>query len=112
MSSLPGLRLEDYLQWNYDLVVLDGFPDANTSVALAEALGTSPRTRPRLTPAEFAPLVALFEEHRELIEYRLRDFDEDEQSWRDYASSAFDFIPDALYDQGAQLIKNPLPRTP
>lgn len=35
MSSLPGLDLEDFLSWQYNLVVLDA-PESNVSLGLAE----------------------------------------------------------------------------
>lgn len=65
-----------------------------------EALGTSPNRRPRLTVEQFAPVVAMFEPHREYVEMRLADFDDEYQSWRDYAGYSFENIPDALYDDG------------
>ena len=37
MSSLPGLTLESYVLWNYDLIV-ESQPDANFSLALAKHL--------------------------------------------------------------------------
>lgn len=91
MSSLPGLDLEDFLSWQYNLVVLDA-PESNVSLGLAECLGLSNNHRPILTKAEFAPIVALFEPHRAEVEDRLMDFDEDNMSWRDYAGYSFDFL--------------------
>lgn len=100
MSSLPGYFLEDYLMWAFNLVV-DGDASANPSRQIAEALGTSPNPRPRISSEQFAPIVAAFEPWRETIEDRLSDFDEETQSWRDYSSYAFDHIPDAV-NQWAQ----------
>jgi hypothetical protein len=71
--------------WAYDLRVVDK-PDANTSLMMAEALGTSTH-RKTITEDQFKPLVILYESYREYVEYRLDDFDEDTQSWRSYASS-------------------------
>jgi len=94
MSSLPGLDLEDYLSWAYDVVTAE--VDGNTSLRYAEAFGTASRRRPVATPEQFKGLTSLFEHLRETIEYKLSDFDEDNQSWRDYAGYAFDFVPDEL----------------
>lgn len=111
MSSLPGLDLEDYLMWNYDLIV-NGDGSANKSLQIAEALGTAVRRRKELTTEEFAPLIALFEPHRDEIEYRLSDFDDETQSWRDYAGYAFDFIPPDLYAKGGAILDNLNAMTP
>lgn len=102
MSSLPGYFLEDFLMWNYDLIV-EGDADANTSLKIAEALGMITRRR-ELTKQQFKPVVDLFEKYREDVERKLDDFDEDEQSWRDYAGYGFDFIPEEIYDKGLKLI--------
>ena len=83
MSSLPGLNLEDYVAWNYDLVVEDA-PEANWSLGAAEMLGTVSKRR-RMTKAEFAKVLEHFEPYREQVENWLMDFEEDRQSWRDYA---------------------------
>ena len=65
MSSLPGLKLEDYIAWNYDLVVEDS-PDPNWSLCAAEMLGTI-RPRRRMTQAEFAEVIEVFEPYLSLI---------------------------------------------
>lgn len=93
MSSRPGLTLEAYLAWAYNLVVEDE-PENNTSLGIAEFLGTATHRRPVITKEQFAPIVAKFEEYREQVEDKLLDFDEDNQSWRDYAGYNFDFLPD------------------
>jgi len=86
MSSCPGSTLEDFLMWNFDLVV-DGYGGANPSLQIAEAIGVQSGRR-RLTAAQFSPVVALFEPHREQVEYALGSYCEDENgSWRDYAMS-------------------------
>lgn len=90
MSSLPGLDLEDYLMWNFDLIVGEN-DNANPSLRIAEILGVE-TGRVRITPEQFAPLVHLYEPHRDMVERRLAQFDEDRQSWRDYAGYAFDFL--------------------
>lgn len=95
MSSLPGHTLEAYLGWAYGITIEDE-PENNPSLGITEALGMSTCIRPTLTSAEFAPIVAMFEEYRELIEYRLDDFDEDNQSWRDYAGASFGFITEDM----------------
>lgn len=103
MSSIPGYTLEDFLAWNFDVVVNDS--ETNFSLGMAEALGNRPR-RPRLTAEQFAPIVELYEEHREKVEERLLDFDEECQSWRDYAGCVFDFIPDELDEKARELLKS------
>ena len=102
MSSCPGSTLEDFLAWNFDLVVEDQ-RDPNFSLNIAEALGNI-APRPRMNREQFKKLVALFEHHREMVEYKLEDFDEDNQSWRDYAGGSFDFITDAEYKSGRLLM--------
>lgn len=109
MSTCPGGYLEDFLKWQLDLKVIDT-RDANPSLQLAEMVGTSTRVRPVLNKQEFATIVALFEEYRELIEHRLDDFDEDNQSWRDYAQYVDDDVPEALYDRAREII-NSIPDT-
>ena len=91
MSSIPGRTLEDLVAWCYDIIV-EGQDDPNTSLQIAEMLGTSAGRRPVLTEAEFAPLLARFESHRESAEYLLGEFDEDCQSWRDYGGSVFGHV--------------------
>jgi hypothetical protein len=103
MSSLPGYTLEAFLIWNYDLVVEDE-PEANFSLGMAETLGTIP-PRPRLPTADFRRLVELFEPHRQQVEWRLDDFEPEEQSWRDYAGVAFDFIADETYEAGRLIVQ-------
>lgn len=105
MSSRPGWTLEHFLAWNYNVAVIEG-RETNPSLGMAEALGTSTRVRPRLTAEQFAPVVALFEEHREYVENRLEEFDDENQSWRDYAGYSFDSIPEALYDRGVEILKS------
>ncbi len=101
MSSLPGFSLESFLLWNFDLVV-DGEDEANISLGLAEWLGNI-KPRPRMSPEKFAELVAIFEPHREQVEYKLSAFDEETQSWRDYAGYAFDWLPTLSDEQRAAL---------
>jgi len=97
MSSLPGLNLEDYIAWNYDLVVADS-PEANWSLGAAEMLGSIP-PRKRMTKAEFTKVVEAFEPYREQVEDWLMDFDEENQSWRDYAG--YSPVPDEVFDSVA-----------
>lgn len=92
MSSLPGLTLESFVLWQYDIVV-ESQPDANFSLSLAEALGNAPR-RPVVTEELFKEILEPFEPHREHVENLLMTFDDDTQSWRDYAGACFDFLPD------------------
>jgi hypothetical protein len=104
MSSQPGLTLEKFLMWDFDLVV-DGDATANPSLQIAEAVGTIIAPRPRITSEQFAPVVALFEPYRFDVERRLQDFDNDDGSWRDYAGYAFDFIPREPYLEAHKLLE-------
>lgn len=83
MSSIPGYTLEDFVAWQWNLVV-DEAPENNISLGIAELVGNVV-PRPRLTKEQFAPIVAIYEPFRANIERRLDDFDEDTQSWRSYA---------------------------
>jgi hypothetical protein len=102
MSSLPGLSLEAFLAWNYDLIVA-GDGSANPSRLIAETLGTIEK-RQELTTEKFAQLVALYEPYRDQVEWRLADFDAETQSWRDYAGYGFDFLPASLFDMGLKML--------
>lgn len=104
MSSLPGHTLEAFLMWNYDLIV-GGDASANPSLQIAEAVGTATKRRPELTTEQFAPLVALYEPYRAMVESRLDQFDSDTQSWRDYAGHGFDFLPASLFDHGQKIVR-------
>lgn len=103
MSSLPGLDLEDFVAWNFDLVVEDQ-GEANPSLGIAEAIGTR-KPRPRLTKDQLAAVLALFEPYRERVEAALSAFDEGNQSWRDYAGYSFDYIPDSVYDAAIAVLR-------
>ena len=96
MSSCPGYSLEEYLSWCYDIVVED-LGETNTSLGIAEALGTATHRRPRMTAQQFAPIVTMFEPYRDEVERLLLNYEEEENgSWRDYAGLVFDFIPDEM----------------
>jgi hypothetical protein len=99
MSSLPGFSLESFLLWNYDLTA-DDSGEANISRGLAEALGTAPQHRQNITQEQLKTLTAMFEHLREIIEARLLDFDEENQSWRDYGAGVCDYISDELHVSG------------
>ena len=103
MSSLPGHSMEDYLMWNFNIRVLDR-DDANASIRIAEILGTESNRRKVLSEELFKPLVAMFEAHRETIERILDDFNSKTQSWRDYASYAFDSVPPEVYIEGDEYL--------
>ena len=105
MSSIPGYTLEKFLAWNYDLIV-GGDGSANPSLQIAEALGTATKARREVTDAQMAELVKIFEHRREDVEAQLDMFDEEEQSWRQYAAYAFDCIEDAEYEKGLVLINS------
>lgn len=106
MSSCPGLLLENYLMWNYNLIVA-GDTSGNASLEIAEAIGTA-KPRPELTHELFAHVVRLYEPWREMIEGKLEDFDEETQSWRDYAGAAFQYIPEAIEEQALDYIRQML----
>lgn len=103
MSSLPGLHLEDFLAWQYSLVVEDS-PESNISVGIAESL-LNVRTRPRVTKEQFSKIVDLYEPYRESIEYRLGEFDEETQSWRGYAEFVDYEVPETVNQQAQLLYK-------
>jgi len=103
VSSLPGYKLEDYVAWNWNLRV-DGEAENNMSLGLAELLG-SIKPRPGITKEQFAPILAIYEPFREDVERRLEDFDEDTQSWRDYAQYVCPDISDELEAKAEALVK-------
>lgn len=103
MSSRPGFTLESYVMWNHDLIV-DGDTSANLSVSIAEACGTSTRNRKQLAAAEFTPMLNVYEPFREQVEHALSEFDDDNQSWRDYSGYAFDFIPRDVFAKAEAVI--------
>ena len=103
MSSLPGYNLEDFVMWYFDLIVDDN-RNANQSLKIAEALGIKTR-RISITVEQFKPILVLFEPWRNEIEEHLSDFDEEYQSWRDYAGYSFDFIPNEIFNKANKIIK-------
>jgi hypothetical protein len=104
MSSLPGYTLEAYLMWEFNLIV-NGDNTANVSMLIAETLGVTHVHRLAITQAEFKPLVAIYEPYREVIEQRLNDFDEENQSWRDYAEYVSIEVPKEVYNVGVEIKK-------
>lgn len=104
MSSLPGLDLESFLLWEFDLV-LDSptQEDANVSASMAEALGKVAR-RPIVSPEDFQRVLAHFEPHRDTVEDGLSDFDEDTQSWRDYAPGVASRVPDEVWTEATKVM--------
>ncbi len=103
MSSLPGFKLEDYVAWNHDLKIIDQ-DEANASLGIAEMLGRS-TGRLTLTIEEFAPILQIYEPHRERIEYYLGEFDDETQNWRDYSYAAFQFVPESVATTVLELIR-------
>lgn len=97
MSSLPGLTLESYVMWCYDLTV-EEHKDANFSLRVAEMMGNSSSPRPLLTQDEFKSIMSLVESKRDSVEDWLLDFDEENQSWRDYACNV-EWWPDDVEKQ-------------
>lgn len=84
MSEIPGYTLEAFVEWEWNFAVI-GESDKNFNLAVAEMLNGNYR-RPRITKEQFAKLIALYEPYRDMIEYRLDQFDEDNQSWRGYCN--------------------------
>lgn len=105
MSSRPGLDLQDYVAWMFDVVVQDQ-ADPNFSLAAAELLGTAVCRR-RIAQSDFKKVIRLFEPWRVQIEDKLLDFNEDTQSWRDYACYAFDFVPNHLLNLAYLMLRKP-----
>jgi hypothetical protein len=103
VSSFPGPRLEDYLAWNYNLIV-DGDGSANMSLTIAEAMGVVPY-RQQITTEQMQVVAKVFEEYRETVEYWLSNFDEENQGWRQY-SSGYDTIPDELLAIGKDILES------
>lgn len=84
MSEIPGYTLEEFVEWEWSFAVI-GESDKNFNLAVAEMFNGNYR-RPRITKEQFAKLIALYEPYRDMIEYRLDQFDEDNQSWRGYCN--------------------------
>lgn len=106
MSTIPGYDLEDYVMWLLDIKV-ENHSDANESLRIAELLGTSTRNRKILSEKQFEKLIELFEEYRNSVESGLLDYDEETQSWRDYAGfSMEDRIPDSVVNEAHKLIND------
>lgn len=103
MSSWPGGYLEDYLMWDFDLIV-DDDNGANPSLQIAESMGT-PTRRIRITKEQFAPIVALYEPYREDMERMLNWFEDDSMSWRDYASNVSERAPQEVHDKALEMRK-------
>lgn len=102
MSSCPGCKLEYFLIWELNVLV-ENEPDCNKSLQMhASIFGMDNRSV--VSQKTFRSIVSLFEEYRETVEHRLIDFDDENQSWRDYAGSAFEFIPDELFEQANKII--------
>jgi len=103
MSTCPGRYLEDYVKWEYDLLVEDT-KDANASLEIADALGLSTKQRLVFTQEEFAELLNIFEPHREVVEHLLDEFDEEEQSWRGYTGCIDFVLPNNIDVEAWQII--------
>lgn len=101
MSSWPGGYLEDYLMWDFDLIV-DEETGANKSLEIAEAIGV-PSRRIRINKEQFAPILALYEPYRDDMERHLNWFEDDSMSWRDYASCVGECAPDEIHKAALEL---------
>lgn len=104
MSSLPGLTLEAFVAWQWNLVVQDQ-PENNFSLGVAEYLGVQTH-RPTLTKEQFAQIIVLYEPYREIIEARLMDFNEETQSWRGYAEYVDADVPETVEQVARRYIHN------
>jgi hypothetical protein len=109
VSSIPGYDLEDFVMWNHDLIV-DDQSHANASLQIAEACGV-PTRRITITKEQFNPILALYEPWREQAERALHEFNEETQSWRDYAGYSFDSIPESVWDAANMLRFNLVPHS-
>ncbi len=112
MSSIPGYKLEAYVAWRYNVTVAEG-AENNVSVGIAEMLGNVPQ-RPHLTKEQFAVLLAEFEPIRSTIEEWLGDFDEENQSWRNYSCyprQDIDDHADAKLRLYVDSLRNPMIKT-
>lgn len=103
MSTIPGYDLENYLMWYFNIKV-EGRSDANASLQIAEAIGTALEYRKVLSEDQFQKIVHLFEPYREDTEYWLLNFDEDYQSWRDYAGFSDMRFPKEILEKAKNLI--------
>lgn len=101
MSSRPGWTLEEFVMWEHDLIV-DGDDGANESLRISEWMG-QPTRRVSITKEQFMPILSLYEPYRKQVESLLSDFNDDEQSWRDYAGYAFDFITANVFKQANEI---------
>ena len=97
MSSCPGYKLEDYIKWDYNLLV-ENTNDVNFSVGAASALGLIEDHRVVLTEEQFSQVIAIFEPCRKTVECYLCDFDEENQSWRDYCGMVDDSIAPHIHE--------------
>lgn len=103
MSSLPGYTLEDFVAWQWNLIVEEQ-SESNVSLGMAEFFGTVSR-RKTLTQTEFKEIISLYLPYRQVIEERLADFDEETQSWRGYAEVVDPDIPEEVQRKIGQLVK-------
>lgn len=55
---------------------------------------------PELTDEQVALILKTWEPFRESVEITLDMFEEEEQSWRDYRNSHFDYLPNPLRQGG------------
>lgn len=103
MSSIPGYTLEAFIAWQYDLIV-EGEGENNFSRGVAESIGAAVK-RPTLSTLQFKPLVAMHEPYREVIERRLGEFDEETQSWRNYATYVDIDVPLEVVEATQEYVK-------
>lgn len=103
MSSIPGYTLEDFVAWQWNLIVEEQ-SESNVSLGMAEFFGTVSR-RKTLTQTEFKEIISLYLPYRQVIEERLADFDEETQSWRGYAEVVDPDIPEEVQRKIGQLVK-------
>lgn len=105
MSTICGRDLESYVAYSHDLLV-EGYEESNVSLSILEGIGQATR-RVKISPEHFKQVVALYEEERELVERGLEEFDEEEQSWRDYSYWAIgQYIPTETLRAAGDLIQS------
>lgn len=83
MSYCPGYTLEEWLAYEYSLNV---YSDGQLTSDSWRAKYAGQRV---VTHEQFYELLDMFRPHREYVEEKLLDFNEEEQSWRSYNSAVF-----------------------
>lgn len=101
MSYCPGSTLEDYLGWAFSLIVVD-----RDNIVQSDGWRATYAGQRVVSRSQFVQIVTMYEPQREYVEEKLRDFDEDEQGWRQYAAYSFDNLDEAIDEAIIALIKS------